>query len=218
MAVRGKSDYADWFRRDPVVAMRDQPGSPLDRVTKTKQVLHIPDLRLDQSISSGNSRIVVAGRLGRRTHACRRAHAQGRRAHRHYCHLSPGGTAVHALVDRVAYEFRCSSRDRHREYAPAQRAAGIAAAANRHRRRAQGHQPLDVRSAEWCSIPWSSWRGGFPRLIMAWLFQREGEIFRGVQALAMQQRCTRASGIISSPGRSRWIEAVLPAGPRWRPE
>ena len=38
-------------------------------------------------------------------------------------------------------------RHRHREHPPAQRAARIAAAADRHRRRAQGHQPLDLRSA-----------------------------------------------------------------------
>ena len=44
--------------------------------------------------------------------------------------------------------FAESGRHRHRERAPAQRAARIAAAADRHRRRAQGHQPLDLRSAD----------------------------------------------------------------------
>ena len=45
-------------------------------------------------------------------------------------------------------ELRRSGRHRHREYPPAQRAARIAAAADRHRRRAQGHQPLDLRSPD----------------------------------------------------------------------
>ena len=45
-------------------------------------------------------------------------------------------------------ELRRAGRHRHREHAPAQRAARIAAAADRHRRRAQGHQPLDLRSAD----------------------------------------------------------------------
>jgi GAF domain-containing protein len=58
VAVHGESDYADWFRREPVVVMRDQPSSPLDRLTRTKQVIHIPDLRLDQSYLDGNRRIV----------------------------------------------------------------------------------------------------------------------------------------------------------------
>ena len=47
----------------------------------------------------------------------------------------------------LVQEFRHPGRHRHREYPPAQRAARIAAAADRHRRRAQGHQPLDLRSA-----------------------------------------------------------------------
>ena len=49
-------------------------------------------------------------------------------------------------IELVA-EFRQAGRHRHREHAAAQRAARIAAAADRHRRRAQGHQPLDFRSA-----------------------------------------------------------------------
>ena len=44
-------------------------------------------------------------------------------------------------------ELRRPGRHRHREHAPAQRAARVAAAADRHRRRAQGDQPLDLRSA-----------------------------------------------------------------------
>jgi GAF domain-containing protein len=69
VAVHGGSEYADWFRREPVVVMRDQPGSPLDRLTKTKRVLHIPDLRLDQSYINGLPRIVsLVDSAGARTH------------------------------------------------------------------------------------------------------------------------------------------------------
>ena len=64
------------------------------------------------------------------------------------CHLPPGGAPVHRQADRAGHEFRRPGRHRHREHAPAQRAARIAAAADRHRRRAQGHQPLDLRSAD----------------------------------------------------------------------
>ena len=52
-------------------------------------------------------------------------------------------------IELVA-ELRRPGRHRHREYAAAQRAARIASAADRHRRRAQGHQPLDLRSARPC--------------------------------------------------------------------
>jgi two-component system, NtrC family, sensor kinase len=69
VAVHGDSEYADWFRRDPVVVMRDQPGTPLERLTRTKQVVHIPDLRLDQSYLNGTPRIVaLVESAGARTH------------------------------------------------------------------------------------------------------------------------------------------------------
>ena len=63
-------------------------------------------------------------------------------------HLSPGGAAVHRQANRAGRELRRAGRHRDREHPPAQRAARIAAAADRHRRRAQGHQPLDLRSAD----------------------------------------------------------------------
>jgi two-component system, NtrC family, sensor kinase len=69
VAVHGDSEYADWLRRDPVVVMRDQPGSPLDRLTRTKQVVHIPDVRLDPSYLNRNPRIVaLVETAGARTH------------------------------------------------------------------------------------------------------------------------------------------------------
>ena len=69
VAVHGNSDYADWFRRDPMARAREQSGSPLDRLTRTKQVIHIPDLRLDQSYIDGNRRMVsLVETAGARTH------------------------------------------------------------------------------------------------------------------------------------------------------
>jgi two-component system, NtrC family, sensor kinase len=58
VAVHGKESYADQWRRDPVVDLREHPLVPLARVTSTKQVLHIPDLRTDQSYIGQDSRIV----------------------------------------------------------------------------------------------------------------------------------------------------------------
>jgi len=58
VAVHGESGYADWYRRDPMAVMRDHPISPLDRVIKTKQVIHIPDLLRDQSYLDRAPRIV----------------------------------------------------------------------------------------------------------------------------------------------------------------
>ena len=65
-----------------------------------------------------------------------------------------GGAALHRQADRAGAELRRAGGHRHREHAAAQRTAPahrrshrIAAAADRDRRRAQGHQPLGVRSA-----------------------------------------------------------------------
>jgi two-component system, NtrC family, sensor kinase len=59
VAVHGESYYADHYRREPMVDISQNPGTPLDRIIKRKQVIHIPDLRLDQSYLDGN-RFIVA--------------------------------------------------------------------------------------------------------------------------------------------------------------
>ena len=59
VAVHGDSDYANWTRREPVVDMRESThsGTPLKRLTQNKSVIHIADLRLDESYVGGNPRI-----------------------------------------------------------------------------------------------------------------------------------------------------------------
>ena len=76
------------------------------------------------------------------------ADAQGRQACRRISHLPPGGSPLHRQADRSGDQLRRAGRHRHREHAAAQRAARVARAADGHRRRAQGHQPLDLRSAD----------------------------------------------------------------------
>ena len=69
VAVHGEFDYAEGFRRDPLALISENPGSPLDRIAKTKQVIHIADLRDDQSYRDGNPRIVsLVETAGARTH------------------------------------------------------------------------------------------------------------------------------------------------------
>ena len=69
VAVHGESDYAEGFRRDPLALISENPGSPLDRIAKAKQVIHIADLRDDQSYRDGNPRIVsLVETAGARTH------------------------------------------------------------------------------------------------------------------------------------------------------
>jgi GAF domain-containing protein len=69
VAVHGESDYAEWFRRDPMARMQDQSHTPLARLVRTRQVIHIPDLRQDQSYINGNDRIIsLVETAGARTH------------------------------------------------------------------------------------------------------------------------------------------------------
>jgi two-component system, NtrC family, sensor kinase len=46
------------LRRNPVIDLRENPGIPTDRLAKTKQVIHIADLRIDQSYIGKNDRVV----------------------------------------------------------------------------------------------------------------------------------------------------------------
>ena len=69
VAVHSTQSHADSWRRNPVADLRDNPGVPLDRAAKTKQVVHIADLRTDQSYIGKNERIVTLVEVGgARTH------------------------------------------------------------------------------------------------------------------------------------------------------
>jgi GAF domain-containing protein len=59
VAVHSKQGYTDYLRRKPVVDLRENPGLPLDRLANTKQVVHIADLRTDQSYIEKNERMVT---------------------------------------------------------------------------------------------------------------------------------------------------------------
>jgi two-component system, NtrC family, sensor kinase len=64
VAIHSKQSYADYFQHNSVVDLRDNPGIPLDRAADTRQVVHIPDLRTDQSYIGKNRRIEQIVELG----------------------------------------------------------------------------------------------------------------------------------------------------------
>src|SRR5262249_5533575 len=59
VAVHSKKNYSNYYRRDPIVDLRDHPNVPLSRLALSKQVLHIPDLRNDESYVSKDHRIIA---------------------------------------------------------------------------------------------------------------------------------------------------------------
>ncbi len=69
VAIHSKKGHVDSWRRNPATDVRDNPGNPLDRIFKTKRVVHVTDLRIDQSYIRKNDRIVTLVEAGgARTH------------------------------------------------------------------------------------------------------------------------------------------------------
>src|SRR5262249_16023389 len=58
-----RQSYTSYFQHNPVFDLRDNPGIPLDRAAKTKQVVHVADLRADQSYGK-NPRLTQYVELG----------------------------------------------------------------------------------------------------------------------------------------------------------
>jgi GAF domain-containing protein len=57
VAVHGKKTYANSWQRNPIIDLSDNSGVPLDRLANTKQITHVPDLRMEQSYLKKNVRM-----------------------------------------------------------------------------------------------------------------------------------------------------------------
>ena len=120
VAIHNKKSYDEYLRRNSVVDLRDNPGVPLDRVARTKQVVHIPDLRTDQSYLGKNQFFVALVEVvGARTFVSVPMLKDGEligAINMYRQELRPFTDKQIELVQ----ELRRSGRHRHREYAAAQ--------------------------------------------------------------------------------------------------
>src|SRR5262249_36878030 len=67
VAVHGDSGYADWSRKEPLVDLRKRPKTPLDRIRETRALIHIHDLRLDESYGIDSRVTALADTAGARS-------------------------------------------------------------------------------------------------------------------------------------------------------
>jgi len=64
VAVHSKESYADSWRQNPELDLRAHPQVPLSRLVKTGQVIHLRDLRTDESYLARDPRIVSLVEVG----------------------------------------------------------------------------------------------------------------------------------------------------------
>jgi GAF domain-containing protein len=57
------SDYVEWWQRQPLVDLRENPDMPLARMAESKSVIHISDLRNDRGYLNKNPRVVASVEL-----------------------------------------------------------------------------------------------------------------------------------------------------------
>ena len=100
---------------------RPGPRTALGRVVEDKADRPYRRRQNRSRLLEGESAFVAAVESRRFPDDTDCADAQGQRADRRDCHLSPGSAALHRKADRVAVEFRRPGGHRHRERATARR-------------------------------------------------------------------------------------------------
>jgi GAF domain-containing protein len=59
VAVHGDPAYVESWQREPLIALRDHPGVPLDRLARTNEILHIHDLTAEPPYIEGDRRMIA---------------------------------------------------------------------------------------------------------------------------------------------------------------
>jgi len=61
VAMHGEpsSTYSEWWQREPVIALGDNPRNPLAQISASRGVIQLPDLKLEQAYKDGNPRMLA---------------------------------------------------------------------------------------------------------------------------------------------------------------
>ena len=132
------------YKRKQVLA--GPPDNPLGRSHATKQLVHVADISSGRA-TPRNMRDVLAVDAVRERMLAVPMLKEDELVGAFVIFRQEVRPFTDKQIELVT-ELRRAGGHRHREHAAAQRAARIAPAADRHRRRAQGHQPLDLRSSD----------------------------------------------------------------------
>ena len=139
--------FVDLVLAMPISAGR---GTLAGRVLADSRAVHIPDVQTDPEYQFGAGQRAAGFRAGLGIPLLREGTAVGV-----IVLMRKQVLLLYRQADRAGDHLRRPGGDRHRERAAVRsraaahaRAVGITAAADRHRRRAQGHQPLGIRIAD----------------------------------------------------------------------
>jgi two-component system, NtrC family, sensor kinase len=59
VAVHGDPAYVESWQQEPLIALRDHPGVPLDRLARSNEILHIHDLTAEPPYIEGDRRMIA---------------------------------------------------------------------------------------------------------------------------------------------------------------
>ena len=150
-------EFIDFLTANPVAPTRK---SVTGRTFLTGEITHLPDVMVDPEYDFGPAPEIGQFRAGLAVPLLRQGKVEWRvRA------IKAGARQLYRPRNRTDPNLCRSGRDCHRECAVVQRGAGaysgragIPAAADRHRRRTESHQSLDLRFAD--GIKHAAWVGG----------------------------------------------------------
>ena len=124
-AIGEQSAFLEWLRRQPTIALSDHPHVPLAKLARTKEVTHIVDLKAERGYIERDPRVLALVDFASvRTMLLVPMLKEDELIGAIVIYRQEVRPFTDKQIELVT-KFRRPGRHRHREHAPAQRAAGI---------------------------------------------------------------------------------------------